>query len=236
MSASNCEMENFKQYRRKSKMKKLAILTLCLLTSVSLSAIETEHYTDDATINALINETAFVAEARIGCTTTFELDLGPDTGAPAQSSNYSWSSGQEEPFVLTYDQPNNKVTFSLGGITLTHNPDPGITITDIFFARTFANPDGSMVELYDLVLDGENINDSAIAVGPGGLDIMQVKGAAISDGFNLTGKSKMTWIGEKPTQSNMAWQIKVGNIVPEPASLLIFAAGSFFFRKKAAGR
>jgi hypothetical protein len=61
-----------------------------------------------------------------------------------------------------------------------------------------------------LVLDGENVNDLSTASGTGGLDILRISGAQLTDGIALTGAATLSWTGTPPTQSHLAFQIKVG--------------------------
>nr|WP_243147100.1 PEP-CTERM sorting domain-containing protein [Scytonema sp. UIC 10036] len=54
----------------------------------------------------------------------------------------------------------------------------------------------------------------------------------ISAGFKLTGKVAMSWEDERLSQSNLAYQIKVGNSpkttsVPEPSTLAAIALATF---------
>jgi hypothetical protein len=63
----------------------------------------------------------------------------------------------------------------------------------------------------DLVLNGGSVGDVSSAVGPG-LDILWISGAPLSNGFILTGTATLAWIGPAPTQSRLAFQIKVAKL------------------------
>jgi len=175
------------------------------------AALVTSHIPDDATLTAYLTNIAFVAEGRIGDgagAATFELDLGPDTAVPAVTKQYGWLSGQVEPFTLSYDAGLNQATFVLGGQTLQFTPVPGFTVVAV---RTRAVNAASSILVGDLVLDGEALGDVSFADGDaGGLDILDIEGASLNDGFALTGTAVLTWAGAAPTQSRLAFQIKVG--------------------------
>jgi hypothetical protein len=172
--------------------------------------IVTSHVPDDATLRTLLPTPAFVAEGRIGDRSgaaTFELDLGPDTSAPAVMAQYDWQSGVPEDFTLTYDGVG-LVTFSLGGYTLEYTPVL-LDLVDIF-VRARATQVATEMLVNDLVLDGEVINDQSFASPPNDPDILRIQGGVLEDGFVLTGTATMTWIGDPPRNSHLAFQIKVG--------------------------
>jgi hypothetical protein len=61
------------------------------------------------------------------------------------------------------------------------------------------------------------VGDLSAASGPDGLDILAVSGIDLSQGFTLTGVAVLTWTGSAPTQSRLAFQIKIGNAPTVPA-------------------
>jgi len=198
-------------------MRTLVIASLVILASVPASAgIVTRHVATDAEMLAYIQNIAFVAEGRIGDrggVATFELDLGDDTGNPYTTAQYPWQSAVAEPFTVTYNNPTNVATFTLGGKTLTYSP--GVSFKE-FFVRTRATELNSSIQVYDLVLNGVSVGDISSATGPG-LDILAVSGVDLFQGFTLTGIAVMTWTGTPPSQSRLAFQIKVGNAPTVPA-------------------
>ena len=194
-----------------AKTSTLIVLAIAVLSGAA-SALTTQHIATDAEMLALISDTLFVAEGRIGDlggAATFELDLGPDTGHPAQQANYAWVSGRLEPFTLTYDSATKVVTFTLGGHTLTY-VTPYMQFGDMF-VRTRAYNVGTSVVVNDLVLNGVNVGDQSSATGEG-LDILWISEHAIANGFTLTGTAVLSWTGAPPTQSRLAFQIKVAKL------------------------
>jgi hypothetical protein len=166
----------------------------------------------DAELLALISDTLFVAEGRIGDlggAATFELDLGQSTAAPNTTAQYGWVNGQVESFTLTYSNVTKLVSFTLGGRSLTYTT-PFPMFGDIF-VRTRAVDSGREIILQNLVLDGQGVGDVSHAVGDG-LDILWISGGMLSDGFTLTGTATLSWVGAPPTQSRLAFQIKVAKL------------------------
>lgn len=192
----------------------VAVIAL-VLPSAATAALTVSHLASDADLFALSPTYAFIAEGRIGDgagAATFELDLGPDTGTPATTVQYGWVSGAVEPFSLVYSVGLGLVTFELGGKTLTYAPLLGFN--DVF-VRTRAVEAGTSIVVTDLVLDGVAVGDLSSAMGDG-LDILRIQGGVLSDGFTLTGNATLSWTGARPSQSRLAFQIKVGDVRPTP--------------------
>jgi hypothetical protein len=176
------------------------------------SAITISHIATDAELVYMLSDTLFVSEGRIGDrggAATFELDLGADTGIPGTSAQYDWLSGAVEPFTLTYDAGTGLVTFNLGGVTL-HYTTSWFDFDQIFI-RTRAVDEGSSVTVDNIVIDGESVMDQSTANG-NGLDILWIQGAILNDGFTLSGDAVLSWTGTPPTQSRLAFQVKVGKL------------------------
>lgn len=80
---------------------------------------------------------------------------------------------------------------------------------------------GSDILLDGLVIDNVAVTDTSYAIGQNGLDILWIQGASISNGFTMSGHTTMAWGATRPSQSNLAFQIKVGKLKPtavEPTS------------------
>lgn len=194
-----------------------AIFTLLLAASLAPpaanAAIQTGHFATDAEMLALLSDSLFVAEGRIGDrggAATFELDLGQSTAAPATQAQYPWQSGQTEPFTLAYDAGSHLVTFSLGGQVLTYVTE--FSDFGVVYVRTRAIEDGTAVSVAGLGLDGAPLGDASSAMGPGGLDILWITGGAFETGFTLAGTATLSWGTVVPTQSRLAFQIKVARL------------------------
>lgn len=186
------------------------VVALAAAPAPATHALVTSHLSGDAEFLALAPVLTFVAEGRIGDrggAATFELDLGAETAAPATTAQYDWLSGVVEPFSLSYDSGSQLVTFVLGGKTLLYTTASG-TLTDIF-VRTRAVNLNTTVVVSDLILDGDAVGDVSSATGDG-IDYLRILGGTLADGFVLTGNATLTWSGTAPTQSRLAFQIKLG--------------------------
>ncbi|MCL1464474.1 choice-of-anchor W domain-containing protein [Argonema galeatum] len=172
----------------------------------------------------------FVAESRIGnnSTSTAERELGinTDTGAPVAIGDRTWGNGGLVDFVLEYT--GSLVKYTVDGQLLSSSAFNGLA-TDIFL-RTRAGGDttkginGSTMGLSDLVFNGVGISSLSSSVTGTGSDVDYVQLAGISAPFTLTGKSMMSWTGNNPKNSQLAYQIKVGTTpqtqsVPEPGTV-----------------
>ena len=198
-------------------MARTTIFALSFIILFTFSPVQaeivTKHVATDAEMLGYISDTLFVAEGRIGDLggyATFELDVGSDTGDPSQTENYAWQSGATEPFTVSYDPLTSVVTFSLGGKTLSFTT-PYFDFDQIF-VRTRAVNAGSSVEIKDIALDGAAINDHSYADGNTGLDILWILGADLNDGFVFQANAVLSWEGAPPTQSRLAFQVKVGKL------------------------
>jgi hypothetical protein len=196
---------------RFAKVLVAAAITLCI-SSMASAEITTDHIATDQDLIALLSDTLFVSEGRIGDRggmATFELDLGGDTGDPATTAQYNWQSGVVEPFTVTYDSGTSEVTFSLGGITLYYTT-PWFDFDQVFI-RTRAVDEGTFVTVDNIVIEGESVGAQSHADGSG-LDILWIKGASLNDGFTMTGDAVLFWSGTPPTHSRLAFQVKIGKL------------------------
>lgn len=174
------------------------------------AGITTGHIATDAEMLEFLSDTLFVAEGRIGDlggAATFELDLGQNSGAPGSTAQYDWQNGVPEPFTIAYDNLTGEVTFALGGVFLSYTT-PYFDFDQIF-VRTRATETGTSIVVDGLVIDGTAIDDHSSAVGSG-LDILWIREASLNNGFVLTGTATLAWTGAPPTQSRLAFQVKVG--------------------------
>jgi len=174
------------------------------------AGLTTSHIASDAEMLSILSDTLFVGEGRIGDgwgAATFEIDLGGDTGSPATTAQYGWPNGTAVSWTLSYDHVTNLITFTVDGITLSY-ATPLWGFTDVF-VRTRAVNEGSDILVDDLVLDGEVVGDVSTATADG-LDILWIGGGTLANGFTVTGQTTMNWTGSMPSQSRLAFQIKVG--------------------------
>lgn len=197
------------------------VLLVLLLLGTSAGAVQadliTSHLTDQQMLQLMPDpELSFAAEGRIGDrggAATFELDLGRTTAAPSQTAQYNWQSGAAEPVAVSYDAFLNTVTYTVGGVTLTYQPD---RFFNEVFVRTRAVAGGAAATVNDLVLEGTAVGGISRAAGPDATDILRISGGDLYDGFSLTGTAVLTWVAPAPTQSQLTFQVKVGAVPANP--------------------
>ena len=196
-------------------LKVAPVIAALLAVAVPAGAqLITQHLTSDADMLSVLSDTLFVGEGRIGdgwSAATFEIDLGGDTGNPATTAQYGWPNGTAVPWTLTYDHTTDLVTFTVDGIALSYTTPLG-GFTDIFVRARAVNVDSEIL-VDDMVLDGEAVGDQSHAVG-NGLDILWINGGTVFNGFTMTGQTTMSWTGAMPSQSRLAFQLKIGKLEP----------------------
>ncbi|MFH1679565.1 MAG: choice-of-anchor W domain-containing protein [Candidatus Eisenbacteria bacterium] len=192
----------------------LLVIALFAAAGAAGAALTTGHFSSDAEASVFFPSFSFVAEGRIGDragAATFELDIGGTTSAPSQTAQHAWASARGEAFELAYHRATGLVTFALGGVMLTYEPDA--PFTDILL-RTRAIEEGTTARLDSLFLNGEAVNDTSFANGDaGGIDILRVRGADLANGFALTGRATLSWAAAAPEQSRLAFQLQAGEAV-----------------------
>ncbi len=172
-------------------------------------------------------------------------------GAPVASGDRVWGDGSQKLVDFSLEYTGQQVNYIVDGQTLTSSSFSG-PVTDIFF-RTFAlansnqtSNKNNLVQLSDLKIY-EPGNSAGQALGSlsalGTATSNDVEYLQISDvtaGFKITGKTSLSWTGDAPTKSRLAYQIKVGSTlqkqVPEPGTTgALLLTGLVFLgcRKKA---
>ncbi|MEM6823305.1 MAG: choice-of-anchor W domain-containing protein [Verrucomicrobiota bacterium] len=198
----------------------------------------------DLELNDAFTQIDFVGEGRIGDrggAATFEVDIGSDTGAPADTDQFNWPNGGSVAFALSYDAGSNVASLTVGTETVSYQPLS--TSFDSFAIRARATKANSFAQLSNLSLDLSGnvtaITQQVLAVGSGtGLDILMISNVpGLSNGFTLSGTTVFSWDPQnQPRNSQLAYQVKVGEAIPEPSTyallLLSSIAGLIAYRKK----
>ncbi len=192
----------------------------------AFSLIDTTGFNDTSFQQLLDNgqfKELFVTEGRIGNDNlTGERELGINNnvqqgGLPVADGQYAWANNQPVDFTLAYT--GKQVNFTVGGTTLTSTSFTGDSNT--IFLRTFAS-NNSTLALSNLSLNGQAIGKNLYSSGFGSnQDAEYIQIDNTSTPFVLSGKSIMNWTGATPARSQLAYQIKVGNLsiakIPEPS-------------------
>ncbi|WP_254565892.1 choice-of-anchor W domain-containing protein [Oscillatoria sp. HE19RPO] len=197
---------------------------------------------DDNDFNALNPNLAFVAEGRIGNNAmngTHELNFHGINHSTATSdqANYVWTSGLPTLFKLMYDATTRNISYQVGNTVLNSIANNN-AVSDIFI-RARATVSESSIAIANLVFNGNPLSQSLAIAGTSNwsdsMEYLRISG--VTDSFTLEGTSIMSWGDTRPSNSNLAYQIKVGNAeaVPEPLSVLglgLGASGLAFLKKR----
>jgi hypothetical protein len=215
------------------KMTRRCFFLLVFVVAASgANAMRIYHMTSDGITTPTLGPHVFAAEGRIGGPSTYELDLGPEVGAPETKTEFSWPKSKTVPFRLVYEKKKNLLTYFVGretagltSTTLTYHPS-GSRFTD-FYIRAYAKKPGSSITVNNIVVNGVPIGELCKASQPYPLDIIHVADVNLFEGFTLTGDVTMDWLeGQKPTESELIFQI-VGGVepIPEPATAALVGVG-----------
>ncbi|NJL10645.1 MAG: PEP-CTERM sorting domain-containing protein [Calothrix sp. SM1_7_51] len=164
----------------------------------------------------------FVTESRIGNNATNgtqEISVQDPRNSllPVTQGQRQWTSDQPVNFRLEYT--GSTVNYTVGDQLLSSNAFSG-SASDIFLRTRAEN--NSRLNLMNLLLNGQSL-PSLMSSGANISDIDYLRLGNLPSSFTLTGDSTFSWLGEPPRNSQLAYQIKVGNSasrsVPEPAKL-----------------
>jgi hypothetical protein len=195
----------------------------------------------DAGFNALTNNGALeraVTEGRIGdnlTTGAWERAIWRQggVGTPERSGQFRWTNAVPADFSVSFDGAST-VTFTLGAETLTWD---GLarSFTDIFI-RTRAAAD-SRIELAGMTIGSLSLG-SLVSEPTGGqtsdVDYLRISnGGAPIPAFTLAGRATLSWAqGLRPSNSALAFQVKLTNVIPAPGACALFAAAGLAARRR----
>lgn len=237
----------------------VAAVAMAIAGTASAGLVLTS-YNNDTDANNAINGVggnkaihAFVAEGRIGnraTNGTHELDLGRTTNGPFVFDNSgdrtanvakqrAMTSGEVMPFSIIYDPAaiTPLVRFTFGSAVMEYIPT-GIVETLLIRTRSGTSAANSAnqarLTLSDLVVDGQFVGTvEALTSSSTGLDILQVTGGELTDGFTMTGNAEFFFTGTAPTNSALAFQVKADTVVPEPSAVgLLGGAAAMLLRRR----
>ena len=185
------------------------------------------------TANGVIGGERWVAQARIGGPSTYEVGLhtaplftgqSPVAGG---STELSWVDGVGQAFTLS--RTGSAVTFAMGGYSATVNDALANTL---------------LVRLQASFLSGAPRTTSVSLTAPWVTTLSSTDGAlnwlltGLEGDFAVTGNIAFDWTNARPSQSQMAVQFKAfeGPTVPEPTTLLLMGAalGGLALRRRRA--
>jgi hypothetical protein len=211
---------------RRALVLSAALVLISAALAVANTCVPGTQLGSDQELLAFLQEIKFVAEGRIGIPGAgdFELDLGPDTGAPFVTAEYSWPNGGAVPFELT-------ATPNAGNLDIVFTMAPGLPSETVLNYSLAVDPDmtaivvrtravdaGTVCLVDNMTLNGHPVCDVSVADGDAdGLGLLLLEEPDLVNGFTLTGDATLSWAGTMPTRSRLAFQVKVGNPSPVPA-------------------
>jgi hypothetical protein len=163
------------------------------------------------------------------------VDTDPSGGIVGrQEGQYSWESGQEVDFELSFD--GQDLTYTVGGETI-QSVDVSQGDFDINGMLLSANStEDSSATLKNLMFDDGTMSMEDMLSSDSEADFMKITG--IDNTFTLTGTQVFTWEGARPSNFDLAYQIRVGTFqdplaagldgseIPEPATISLFSFGA----------
>jgi hypothetical protein len=192
-------------------------------------AIQNGSFVEDFNVSSYIGDDGIAS---------YELELKdivpPDNVESLVSEQFLWENNQEVDFELSFDGTTLSYTvgdkilqsvdvadggFDINGMLLSANStaNSSATLSNLMF------DDGSM-SMEDLISDGGNI------------DFLKITG--LDNNFRLSGTQTFAWNGERPSNFELAYQIRVGSFndpvvasnlgleVPEPRTISLLSLGA----------
>lgn len=160
----------------------------------------------------------------------------PDNIVDSQQGQYSWEKGQEVDFELSFD--GNNLTYTVGDEVI-QSMDVAQSDFDINGMILSANStENSSATVKNLMFDdGGDMSMEELMSSGADTDFLKITG--IDNTFTLKGTQVFDWEGERPTDFDLAYQIRVGTFrdtiadstlaqteIPEPATVSLFSLGA----------
>ena len=203
-------------------------------TSTNCAPFNSQSYNSSQNAEAAFNNLYFSAEGRGGnnqLNGTFELDIHNFSPYTILSQDqYVWPNGQDVPFTIVYDPNatgNDKFVYTVGtpGVgsgqrVLKLDPVNAGYPQNIngvyFYSRTAPN---TTLEVSNLVIDGNNVGTLGHVNPSSSAFVYQVfSGTDLNDGFSISGQINFAWTGNIPSNSEMNFNFKIGNLNCIPLS------------------
>lgn len=162
-----------------------------------------------------------VAEGRIGNNNasngTWEQGIWEfgGVGSLKAQGGTTWTSGTAIPFSVSYDGLST-ITFTQGSDSLSWNQMAG-PFTDIFIRTRSARAD-TTISLTSMSLSGFGaLGTDLITSGSGTVDYLRIVNTSNFGAFTLSGMVNPAWSGTAPSNSALAYQVKLSNVIPSPS-------------------
>lgn len=168
----------------------------------------------------------------------YELEITdiapPDNVVGSQQAQYSWEKGVAVDFELSFDGEN--LTYTVDG-EVVQALDVKQEDFDINGMILSANStDNSSATLSNLMLDDGSMSMEELLSEGSDTDFLKITG--LNNEFTLTGTQTFDWEGARPSNFDLAYQIRVGTFtdpiasfssaaeIPEPTTISLFSLGA----------
>lgn len=217
----------------------VSIAAVAALSSSAFAGLSVAPYAGgDAGFNVLTNNGALergVTEGRTGLPGNWQMAIWQQgaVGIPQASAQFGLSNGAVQDIEIAWNGVNT-ISYTANGTTISWNQTAG-SFTDIFIR--VRSIDNTTIALGDLVLDAGgngslNIgNFSSTGAGAASYLRVQNDGQAIP-AFTIRGTHQLSWTGQAPTGSNLAYQFKFTNVPTPGAMALVVGAGLVAGRRR----
>lgn len=216
---------------RYTSLLKLTLMVALLAGPLSAHAVavRARHLTSDDEMHQVMGLPMFEAAGRASKDPLRELDLERTVSIDSEfKDDFEWKNNRKVPFKLIYDEKSSMVYFSVGENPTTLSYSPQMRGLQNLFIRAYSAKSGTGININNLAVDGHPVRLGVSAAGArNALDILQLSGPTLYDGFTLTGEITMNWQdGVTPDFTDLFFEILGDSVpVPEPATMGLLGVG-----------
>jgi hypothetical protein len=223
----------------------IAISSLCVNHTIASAAYLNSGYTK-ADLNKDIANKTFIEEFRASSfigddgDISYELEIkdilqpGNKPGS-SKTEQFKWKNGESVDFALSFDGKN--LTYTVGGVTLQQFNviESDLDINGMVLSATSTSTSAVDLALTNIQIEGDVEYSDLFGKG-GDTDLLKITG--IDKTFTLTGTQIFSWQGQRPTNFDLAYDIRVGTFndpiaqtvtdeieIPEPTTISFFSFG-----------
>lgn len=210
----------------------LSIIVICIAPNnadaayfSSLTGYSEEQLNQDIANGIFIED--FSAASYIGDNgkATHELEikdiLHPATIESQETAQFKWKNGAEVDFRLSFDgkdlvyEVDDKVVQSIN-LNLNDVKDSDFNINGMLLSLTSSA--NSKVEISNLMFEDGSMSMESLLSQGGNIDFIKITG--LDNNFTLTGTQTFSWRGQRPSNYDLAYKIKVGSFNDTNSSVL----------------
>ncbi|BAU66262.1 unknown protein [Stanieria sp. NIES-3757] len=223
----------------------IAIASLCVNHTIASAAYLNSGYTKADLTKDIANKT-FIEEFRASSLIgndgdiSYELEIkdiiqpGNKPGS-SKKEQFNWKNGETVNFALSFDGKN--LIYKVGGVTLRQFNviENDLDINGLVLSATTNSNSTVDLALTNIQIEGD-VEYSDLFGKSGETNLLKITG--IERTFTLTGTQIFSWQGQRPTNFDLAYDIRVGTFndpiaqtvtgnveIPEPTTISFFSFG-----------